>query len=145
MATLFTVDASVFVAACRSEEAGHQASLALLKRIRELDIPMVEPGILAVEVSAALSRTGDDPDEALAYAQAVMDLPRLTVVNLDGKFCLQSADLAARCRLRAADALYANVAVKYGAHLVTLDAEQLRRAPKQSGATTPDDAMKISP
>jgi len=141
VATLFTIDASVFVAACRPSEAEHNACRALLRAVRKLDIPMIEPAIVAVEIVAALRRTGDDPDGAQAYAFSVLELPRLTVVTVDGKLARQAVEIAVRHRLRGADALYVTVAARYGASLVTLDAEQLKRAPASAGACKPQAAL----
>ena len=44
-------------------------------------------------------------------------------------------------RLRGADALYVTVAMQYGARLVTLDAEQLERAPASVSACKPSTAI----
>jgi predicted nucleic acid-binding protein len=51
--------------------------------------------------------------------------------------------VAAQQRLRGADALYVTVAAQYGAHLVTLDGEQLRRAPAAVHATKPDVVVAL--
>jgi len=50
---------------------------------------------------------------------------------------------AVTCRLRGADAIYVTVAAQYGARLVTLDAEQLARAPAAVGACRPETAARL--
>jgi predicted nucleic acid-binding protein len=50
---------------------------------------------------------------------------------------------AVQCRLRGADALYVAAAMQYGARLVTLDAEQLERAPASVRACKPDAAARL--
>lgn len=140
MAILFTLDASVLVAVCRPHEPGHGASRTLLARIREAGTPLIEPAVLPVEVAAALARTGDDPALAREYADAVISLPGLTLVPVDGRLAHHAVEMAATCGLRGADAVYATVAAQYGARLVTLDAGQLKRAPASVGACKPDAA-----
>jgi predicted nucleic acid-binding protein len=141
MALLVTLDASVFVSACRRGEPGHRASRALLQQLREDAVPLIEPTLLPVEIAAALTRTGDDPGLAMEYAEAVTALPQLTWVTLDAMQARRAVLTAATHRLRAADALYIAAARQYGSRLVTLDKEQLRRAPSSLGACGPDKAL----
>jgi predicted nucleic acid-binding protein len=138
MALLLTLDASVFVAACRPHEPGHAACRELLDQLRSAAIPLIEPAILPVEVAAALSRTGSNPSLAKEFAEAILNLPHLTVVAVDERTACRAVPVAAQYRLRGADALYVTVAAQYGAHLVTLDGEQLRRAPAVAHACKPD-------
>ncbi len=137
MALLLCVDASVFVAACRRGESAYAASRAFLDALRGTDVPLIEPALLPVEVAAALARTGTDPNLALELAERILALPRLTVVPVDERLSHRAAAMAVRHRLRGADAIYTAVAVRYGARLVTLDGEQLRRAPSVVGACKP--------
>ena len=143
MPTLLTLDASVFVAACRSQEPGFNAAMALLRAIRDADIPLIEPAILPVEVAAALSRTGDDAALAQEYAETLLALPYLTLLPVDERLARQAVEMAAVHGLRGADALYVTSAVRYGAKLVTLDKEQLRRSPDAVGACKPEAALRL--
>lgn len=145
MAVLLTLDASVFVAACRRHEVGHAASRALLAAIREAETPLIEPTILPVEIAAALRRADGDAVRARELAEAVMALPNLTLTAVDARFARRAVALATECRLRGADALYVAVAHHYGAHLITLDAEQLERAPSRVHACSPGDWHKATP
>ena len=129
MALLLTLDASVFVAACHQREPGHAASRALLAGLRGTDTPLAEPAILPVEVAGALRRAGDDPELAREFASAILALPHLTLVPVDERLARRAIVVATDHRLRGADALYTTVAAHYGARLVTLDIEQLDRAP----------------
>ena len=140
MSGVLTLDASVVVAACRPQEVGHRAAAKLLAAVRAVGAPLVEPALLPVEVAAALSRTGTEDGLARDYAIALMGLPRFTLVAVDERLARQAADLAARHRLRGADALYAAVALLYGASLVTLDREQLQRAPPGLAVWRPEEA-----
>ena len=141
MASLFTIDASVFVAACRPQETGCAASRAFLATVRDHAFPLIEPAILPIEVASALIRTGSNRALASEYASAMENLPMLTLVTLDGRFAHQAVALTVATRLRAADAVYVTVAAHFGARLVTLDAEQLSRAPKGVAACRPANAV----
>jgi predicted nucleic acid-binding protein len=143
MPLLLTLDASVFVAACRRNEPGHAASRALLAALPNADVPLIEPAILPVEVAAALCRAGSDAALAREYAEAIFSLPRLTVLTVDERFAGRAVALATECRLRGADALYVTAAMRYGARLVTLDTEQLKRTPASVGACKPDAAAAL--
>lgn len=142
MALLLTLDASVFIAACRRSEPGHAASHTLLKWLRDQDIPLIEPAILPVETAAALARTGDDPVQATEFAEALLSLPLLTLVTIDDRHALRAVAAATQYRLRGADALYVATALHYGSQLITLDNEQLKRAPDEVHACKPDTAME---
>lgn len=143
MATPFTLDASVFVAAYRTREAAGPISRELLRLVRASDLPLVEPAILPVEIAAALAHSGENPAAAVAYAESAMAFPCLALQTLDERMARRMIAVAAQCRLRGADALYVTAAAQYGARLVTLDAEQLERAPASVGACKPDAAMRL--
>lgn len=141
MASLYTIDASVFVAACRPRESGHVASLAFLTAVREQAFPLIEPALLPIEVASALVRTGSNRALASEYATAILNLPMLTLVAMDERFSRQAVEFTVATRLRAADAVYATVAAHFGARLVTLDKEQIVRAPKSVVVCRPADAI----
>lgn len=143
MALLLTIDASVFIAACHHHEPGYAASRALLDGLREAAVPLIEPAILPVEVAGALSRTGSNERLAKEFAEAILALPHLTVVAVDERMSRRAVTTATQHKLRGADALYVAVATQYGAHLVTLDGEQLRRAPAVVNACKPEAAAAL--
>ena len=137
MTTLFTVDASVFVAACRRREPGHLASVAFMRSLLDADVLLVEPAILPVEIGSALHRTGSEPEPAREYAESLFEQPNLTLVATDERMARRALALSIQCHLRGADALYVAAAAQYGARLVTLDAEQLERSPASLHACQP--------
>ena len=140
MAELVTLDASIFVAACRPSERENSEALELLSAAQNRYVPLIEPTLLIIEVAAALARTGTRADAALKLAHGITQLPRLTLVNLDTHMAGYAAELAARHHLRGADATYAAVALMYGTVLVTLDKEQLKRHPEKLRVLNPASA-----
>ena len=143
MAGLFTIDASVFVAAYRTQEACCAISREVLRLVREANVPLIEPAILPVEIAAALAHAGENSPWAAEYAESVMGLPYLSLQPLDEPTARRALAVATQCRLRGADALYVTAAAQYGARLVTLDAEQLERAPASVAACKPDAAAEL--
>jgi predicted nucleic acid-binding protein len=141
MAALFTIDASVFVAAYRTHETGCAISRDLLRLVQESDVPLIEPAILPVEIAAALARAGENPVWSAEYADSVMTLPYLTLQPVDERLARRALLVATERRLRGADALYVTVAAQYGACLVTLDTDQLKRAPASVHACKPEMAV----
>jgi predicted nucleic acid-binding protein len=137
----YTVDASVFVNACNPHEHGHAASLEALTAIQRRGDPMVVPSLLVTEIAAALARATDDPEGAVEYAQASVALPHLTLVPITPTVARQAADLAARHRLRAADAVYLVVAQRYGTTLLSRDAEQRQRGAAITPCQAPEEAI----
>lgn len=124
MASLYTIDASVFLNAFISFEAGHQDSRRLLAWLQAQAIPVIMPTLLLPEVAAAIGRGRDDEALAREFAAALTRLPHLVWVPLDAALARQAAEVAAQYRLRGSDAVYAAVALRFGATLVTLDRQQ---------------------
>jgi predicted nucleic acid-binding protein len=138
---MYTLDASVHVSALNPHEPESAASQAFLRLVHQRQIPLVSPTLLPVEVAAAISRTMGDTDRATALAGLVRDWPNQTLVPLDEDLADRAADLAARFRLRGADAVYAAAAQQYGTILITLDRQQLERLPTQVRAARPAEMM----
>lgn len=123
-----TIDASVFVSAFTPSEKAHLPCKALLREVRQLSTPIVLPTLAIVEIAAAIGRGQGKPDLGYAFALEVSHFPELVLVNLDASLAQEAAEIAARYRLRGSDAVYIAVARRFGATLVTLDAEQRERA-----------------
>ncbi len=142
MSEAFTIDASVFVSAFTPSEPAHQASKALLRQIRQSDAALILPTLVIVEIAAAIGRGQGKPDLGYAFALEVDRFPGLTLVALDDALAQEAAELAARHRLRGSGAVYAAVARRFGATLVTLDAEQGERAEAVVPVRQPDGIIE---
>jgi len=84
--------------------------------------------LLLSEVGGAIARQTRSPETAVQALKLIESLPGLRLVPVDHRLGRASADLAARLRLRGADAVYVAVAAHLKIPLVTLDAEQKGRA-----------------
>jgi predicted nucleic acid-binding protein len=123
-------------------EEGHAASLELLAAIQQRGDPVIVPALLLPEIAAAVARaTGDSPG-ALEYATAAAALPHLTLVSVTAAIAHQAAGLAARHRLRGADAVYVAVARRYGTTIVSRDDEQRTRGAAAVACQTPEEVLK---
>jgi predicted nucleic acid-binding protein len=90
-----------------------------------------------------MARGREEAARVVEYAERVMALPYLNLHILDGTSARRAIAMATQRRLRGADALYVAAAEQYGARLVTLDAEQLERAPRSVAACKPDAAVRL--
>lgn len=124
---MYTVDASVWVNSFDQREPGHEISRRVLERLRDQTVSVILPHLVLAEVAGAVSRTRNNPAQALAFATAIGYLPNVRLVSLDASLAQQAAQLAAQHGLRGADAVYAAVAIQANCTLITLDNEHLTR------------------
>jgi predicted nucleic acid-binding protein len=124
---VYAIDASVFLNAFNPAEPGHAESRDLLARLLADGTPVAVPTLVLPEVAGAISRVHGDGRLAREFSGELAQLPNLILVPLDAALAHQARDLAADHRLRGADAVYAAVASRFGAILVTLDREQRDR------------------
>ncbi len=124
---MYTVDASMWVNSFDQREPGHEISRRVLERLRDQTVSVILPHLVLAEVAGAVSRTRNNPAQALAFATAIGHLPNVSLVPLDASVAQQAAQLAAQHGLRGADAVYAAVALQANCTLITLDNEHLMR------------------
>lgn len=125
-----TVDASVFVNAFSPDEDGSDTSAEFLSQLRKDNVPLIQPTLFFPEVVASIARKEDDDEVAMELARELKNFSNLSLVDLDEELADFVSEIAAKHRLRASDAVYAAVALRFGTELITLDKEQLKRFPK---------------
>ncbi len=128
MSSPVTLDASVLVSAFTPSEKAHLPCKAFLRKVRQSGAAIILPTLAIVEIAAAIGRGQGKPELGVAFAAEVSRFPELTLIALDESLAQSAAEIAARYRLRGSDAVYAAVARRFGATLVTLDTEQQERA-----------------
>jgi len=141
VASVYTIDASVFLNAFNPYEVGHEESHRLLARLQEQAVPIIVPTLLLPEVAAAVSRGRENEDLAREFAASLSRLPHLVLVPLDTALAQQAAGVAAQYHLRGSDAVYAVVALRFGSTLITLDREQRERIAEALTAHDPAEAL----
>jgi len=141
MASTRTVDTSVFLNAFNPYEAGHEASHRFLAGLQAEAVPIIVPVLLLPEAAAAVRRGREDEALAREFAAALSRLPHLVWVPLELTLARQATEVAAKFGLRGSDAVYAAVALRSGADLITLDREQRERVGQALTARTPAEAL----
>lgn len=142
---MIVADASFWVAAFLAQDAHHDQSARLLRRMVTDDIPVSSPTLALVEVAGALARrTGSQPlaESAIRYLQGQ---PWLTLLPLSIAFSETAARVAITSSLRGADAVYVALARQESAPLITLDDEILKRGAPAILAMTPGDWLLQNP
>jgi predicted nucleic acid-binding protein len=142
---LFTIDASVFVSSCNKNETSHDDSNAFLRLVKRTETLIVEPSLMPVEVAAAIRRGCGNNQLAVEYSEHLFKLPHAIFISLDNDFSLKAIKIASEYSLRGADAIYVATAIQYGSILVSLDKEQLNRAPSSLKTCSPKEARKYFP
>ncbi len=127
MSTVYTLDASVFVSGYNAHEVAHEESRLLLKLLAQQNVALIEPTLLLPEIAAAVARVYGDEALALDFARTIERLPTASFVALNQSIAQSAVEVAARYKVRGSDAVYAAVAKRYNATLVTLDQEQADR------------------
>lgn len=121
------IDASVWVSFYLPQDVNHGATVSFIRRVVQNRVLMFAPGLLLVEVGAALARRVDQDAARRAVAQ-MRRLPYLRLANLDTLGVARATRVAIDCRLRGADAVYVALAQRLVLPLVSWDGEHHTRA-----------------
>ena len=140
---MVVIDASVYVSRLRRQEVYHVESVRLLEAITAHEVSVLCPEILLPEVAAALARGLDDTELACRAAAHLRRLPGHRFVAVDRALGDLAARLAAECHLRGCDAIYAALAQREGARLITWDKQQRERAAAVVETLTPAEALSV--
>jgi len=137
------IDASVYVSRLQQQEAHHAESVRLIETVVARGLPVLCPEILLPEVAAAIARGLDNTQFAYRTAAHLRALPGHRFIAVDWALSGLAARLAAECRLRGCDAIYAALAQREGARLITWDEEQRERAATVVETATPTEALVV--
>ncbi|MEO8478137.1 MAG: type II toxin-antitoxin system VapC family toxin [Gemmatimonadota bacterium] len=127
------VDASVWISAVDAGDPMHSSAADCLAALGRRQIQIVVPRLARIEVACALSRRFGSAEVSREVAAALFDATFVIEEDLDGVLSSRAVLLGTTTKLRGADALYAAIAEREGAPLITLDRELLER----SGAVSP--------
>lgn len=137
------VDASIWVASVLNEDAHHEVSLAFMHRfVKERQIATV-PLLVWAEIAGAVARRTGDTDRGMKVAELIATQVWVRGMPLDTSLASESMRLAARLRLRGADAVYVALSAKCREPLITLDEEMLERGRGVVEAFTPEQWLQI--
>jgi predicted nucleic acid-binding protein len=121
------IDASVLVARFHSGDKFHEKSVGIFENLIEGGKVLRVPSLAFIEVAAAVRRQTKSTPLANAVLRALKNL-KMEVWDLDDVLTRSAERIAATTGMRGADAVYVAVAMECGDSIVTLDAEQKKRA-----------------
>ena len=101
---MLTVDANVFVSAASTAEVQHMTSIAFFERVLQASEELYCSALVLPEIAAST-------------VSNLNQFPGLTLIVVDSIIANMASEIALKCRLRGADAIYAAVAQKYGTTL----------------------------
>jgi predicted nucleic acid-binding protein len=138
---VLVIDASVYVSRLHQKERHHVESVHLLDVVAAREATVLCPEILVPEVAATIARGLNNAGFAHRAAAHLRALPGHRFVAVDRALSSLAGRLAAECRLRGCDAIYAALAQREGAHLITWDQQQRERAVTAVETLTPIEAL----
>ena len=136
------VDASVWVANVLKVDAHHEASLAFMHRFVKERQTATLPLLVWAEIAGAVARRTGDTGRGLKVAAMISAQNWVRGVPLDAALANESMRLAAKLRLRGADAVYVALAATCREPLITLDSEMLERARGVADVFTPEQWLQ---
>lgn len=105
-------------------------------------VPGCGPTLVLAECAGALARRTGSEQEANRLVEALQSFPGFEFIPLDLPLARRAAQIAARHRLRGADAVYAATAERQDATLITWDAEMLERGAAVVSTLTPAEWLE---
>jgi predicted nucleic acid-binding protein len=131
------VDASVWVAMFRHNDVHHGASVAFLDLAVSTQQDLHIPNLALAEIAGVFARQTGKARLATRTVRAVLALPRMQRHGLNDALSDRAAALAARCKLRGADAVYVALAEALDEPLISFDQEILDRCVGIVSTVTP--------
>ena len=142
---MIVADASFWVAAFLAQDAHHEQSARLLRRMVTDDVRVSSPTLALVEVAGALARRTSSETLAESAIRFLQRQSWLTWSPLSAAFSEAAARVAINSLLRGADAVYVALARQESAPLITLDDEMLKRSAPAILAMTPREWLRQNP
>ena len=121
------VDASVYVAIAHEADRFHGRCLGWFEESLRTGLHLLAPGLLVVEVAAAVRRLTGDRRLADRVVSDLLETGAIELLPLTMDRSRRAARAAASAGVRGADAVYLALAEELDETLVTLDRQQLRR------------------
>lgn len=142
---MIVVDASVWVSRLVPGDLHHGPSCLWLGHAVRHGDPLISPAILLAEIAGAVSRGTGEAALGERAVRDVLRIPGVRLVSIDRQLGQEAARLAARLRLRGADAVYVATASLMRVPLVTWDMEQRTRAGVLIAVRTPEEIDGTAP
>lgn len=121
------VDASVWVALFKEDEAGHAECRTWLNDQIDAGSVFSIPSIALPEVAAAIARGVGNDLLARQAAELLRERSLTEIHTVDEQLATRASEVARQARIRGCDAVYVALAAKLHKPLVTLDGQQGER------------------
>ncbi len=134
---MICIDASVFVARMRTVEVNYADSQLFIKEVEWRGLLVCAPVLVLPECASALARPTGDTAKGRRLTRFVQRFVGEQLIPLTLPAAICTAEIAAECRLRGADACYVATAEAMQATLVTWDAQMYERGSAVVSTATP--------
>ena len=124
------LDSSVIVAALVESEEKHLKCKKLLERIKDGDFVMLEPYTVLIEVVAAIRRRTGSEKLAESVEKDLQNMDNIYFLELLALRAEKASGIAKSTSLRGMDSIVVQIAQEFGAFMVTLDEDILKKASK---------------
>ena len=135
---MIVIDASVWISFLIKRDAHHAVTKPWLTQVLRNKTPIAAPILLLAEVGGAMSRRLESPELGEKAVNRLLSIPTLHLVAMDHALGMNTSQIAAKYRLRGADAYYVAVAAQLNVPLVSWDQEHIERTNGFITAYTPD-------
>jgi predicted nucleic acid-binding protein len=139
---VIVVDASVWVSRLVATDVHYEPSRRWLEDAAARGEQFIAPMILLPEVAGAVARRTADSAMGDRGVEILLRVPGLRLVSIDHRLGQEAARLAARHRLRGADAVYVTTASVLSVPLVTWDDEQRDRTQGLISVASPQEILQ---
>jgi predicted nucleic acid-binding protein len=139
---ILIVDASVFVAASRTNEPFFVESNRFLTEVQQSATQIVCPSLVLAECASAIARSTQSPILATRIISLIEAFPNISLMSLTIRLAREAAQLTSSLQLRGADAIYVALAARYAQGILVTwdkDKEMLQRGSAAVQAITPSD------
>jgi predicted nucleic acid-binding protein len=141
MPPAIVVDTSVLVATVTAREPKHRDAREFMQLCANSGGSVVVPAIALAEFGAGLSRTGRTPVQARRFMTMLRSQQGFFVVPVTVELGEVASEIAILQKTKGCDSVYLALARSMAVPLVSLDREQLDRAPADVEALTPEQAI----
>jgi predicted nucleic acid-binding protein len=122
---MIVIDASVYVALLKVDEAASERSWQWFQSVQLSGEVVVAPAILLPEIAAAIGRGVGNPERAREAVANLRHSTLITLLPITSRLAERSATIAGDHQIRGCDAIYVALAEQEDATLVTFDQQQL--------------------
>ena len=134
------LDTSMLVAAALSQEDGHPGAAALMAALDAEGAVILVPALLIPELMGALRRTRYPPARVRQQVRAFRST-HVTILPLDTRLADQAGEIALLHAVKGSDSVFLALARSLAVPLVTLNREQIDRAPADVEVFTPEQTL----